>query len=226
MFQNIFKKPKRAAVLVEFAIALPMLISLVYFAYDVPRLKRLEAQLKADISYIEQMLNTIRNRETINKKVTKTDIVNMISAIGITHNMTALMSLPYRINVAMTLIKGVGFDKFSVCWHGYGVFEFDKCIEFKNGRACTKFPFETNSTYDTSEIDSSIHIMMDEYKIIVEVGLNNYIEEKKEQSQTIKPKFGFAFIEPKNAKNLYDMKLRQYSVITVNKFNFSDSFPE
>ena len=223
LFKNILKKTKKAAVIIEFAIAVPLLVSLVYFAYDVPKLKRFEAQLKADISYVEQMINAIRYRKAVDKKITKADIVKIVSAIGIPHNMTALQALPYRINVALTLIEGVGFDKFSVCWNGYSIFAFNQCTGFENSNACTQFKFEKNTIYETSQIDNSIHIRNGEYKMIIEIGLNNYIEEDSEQ---VIPKFGFAFIEPKNAESLYEMKLRQYSVITVNKANFSDEFPQ
>lgn len=218
---KIFRRSNQAAALLEFALIIPVLVGLIYMAYDMPKTRQINAQIKADISYAEQMIKAVGKTHYDQPKVTISDLRNIFKAIAISHNYIEEHNLKYNICFSITLIKGIGKNVFKTCWSGYTIFQktLDNTQDFTRGDQLSKFSITDEKEHNTNEIGENISINPNDYKIILEIGINNYDENSNE------PAFNLMLTEPKRVKNIFTVMMRQISIFKVDHKNFDETFP-
>jgi len=69
----------RGAILIEFAISIPVLLTILYYTYDLPKYVRIKEKVEfCAYCYVNMVQNISQNRE--NKRITLTDLGNIIAA--------------------------------------------------------------------------------------------------------------------------------------------------
>lgn len=224
--------------LLEFAFCIPVLIGLIYLAYDLPRVKHLKNQGKADISYATILLKHMRDPSSDNPKVTIDDILHVMEALAISHGYTTdspsnynYKGFGYNIVCTASLIKGTKHNAFRWLWSQTFIFERVSGRSFSsssNGKFFSKFSSLFNSGNDSNDITdilSDAEIQEDEYKMVLEIGYNNYDNHDVLPSDTSKASFGFVFMEPRKASLYSQIIMKRVAVFEVDSRNYNETAP-
>lgn len=224
--------------LLEFSFCIPVLVGLIYLAYDLPRLKHLKNQAKADLSYAAILLKYMRAPNDDYPKVTIDDILHVMNALAVSHGYTTdspnnynYKGFGYNIVCTVSLIKGTLNNGFRWLWSQTYIFErvYGWSFSYYNGgNFFSKFSkiFNSNNYYnDITDILSEAEIREDEYKMVLEIGYNNYDNTDKLPSNAKKASFGFIFIEPRKASWYSNVIMKQIAVYEVDKRNYDETAP-
>jgi hypothetical protein len=114
------RKPKIGAIFVEFAVAIPVLIAIVYYLHDVPKYKRMQAKMSFCAHCMANILQNVSNGQ----KVTLQHINHAMQAAyltfypGKTMRGTAQFYMPlgHFPHGFVYCVKGISGKKASVVW--------------------------------------------------------------------------------------------------------------
>ena len=76
---DFIKKSRKGAILIEFAFAVPVLFSLIYYVYDLAKMKRYNERMDFVGHQMAGMIQNI-SQNRADKRITKADLRNIISA--------------------------------------------------------------------------------------------------------------------------------------------------
>ncbi|MDR2157893.1 MAG: hypothetical protein LBO02_01075, partial [Holosporaceae bacterium] len=201
------KKTRIGVILVEFAFAMPVLIALLYYMHDLPRLKQINSRMSFCAYCMASMLQEVsQNRE--NKKITVADLKNVATSAfltiypGKTTYPTSLQKFIYGhfLDCFVHCVKGVNGNA-SVLWNkrmcsynytGAGPSDI-YCGSFTGSHWSSMVKCQQNVA--PSSICKDLTIKNGETKIIVEclsyVDLNYGFTDGRPGSTSARERFGF-----------------------------------
>ncbi len=180
---NINSKVK-GGILVEFALAIPFLVIILYYASDVPRYSRYKSQMK-NAAYIAASMiqNVSQNRG--DKRIKKTDIGNIsytwgMSIWGVGRKWCITNSyypLGFCCVTYTGYIKGTGTNKAKIMWTTYcyttssnpSVTAYTSSGSNASAGASFFYGKTLNTEYDSTKINKDLKINSGEVKIIIEL---------------------------------------------------------
>lgn len=120
---NFIKNSKEGAILIEFAFAVPILFSLIYYIQDLHHLKQMQDRMKFVATEIASILQNI-SQNRVNKTITLTDIKHAACAAylsffpGKTLYNSAFRTSPlgYSVSGHIYCVKGLDDGTASVLW--------------------------------------------------------------------------------------------------------------
>lgn len=184
---KFLRNKSRGGVLVEFAISIPVLISVLYFSFDLPKHKELINRMKFATYCGVNMIQNI-SKKRASKKITKIDLAEVAFSVGLPiwkagHkwmcNNSNLYPLGQQVIMNVFYIKGTGSNNCKIVWHR-GVFS-----HMHNGRKYPSYTtsfsnstlysrFSVGSSYSASKIHPDLkNIKKDEVKILLEVNVHS-----------------------------------------------------
>ena len=175
---NFIKNSKRGAILIEFAFAVPVLFSLIYYIQDLATIKRWHSKLDFSLHCAANMFQNTQN-------ITKTDFARICyaSVIGMfgdpEHNISPEGYTEAPIIMMATCVTGVDDSKCKVNWFVWSDVSATKnhCRSTASGRPGSygsKFcatNIQVGSTYSTTQLDQSLAVKEGETKIILEISV-------------------------------------------------------
>lgn len=182
---NMNRKVK-GGILVEFALAVPVLAIILYYASDVPRYSRYKSQMKNSAYMAASMIQNIsqdRNNKTISKKDLK--IIGISSFLN--HFNGLQQFIPFQTYYGLTFllyVKGLPDGKASVIWM------WDSNTPTQPPTTSSSTSHTTVNTYSSStlnvkknvdphEIHKDLIIKEGEVKIILQQTINYGFSDKK-----------------------------------------------
>jgi hypothetical protein len=228
-------------ILVEFAFAMPVLIALLYYMHDLPRLKQINSRMSFCAYCMASMLQEVsQNRE--NKKITAADLRNVAASAFLTiypgKTMYPTSSVKYIyghfLDCFVHCVKGID-GKASVLWNrrmfsGYSSgpsnISLDKFTTATHWSSMVKY----QQNVAPSSIYKDLTIKDGEIKIIVEclcyTDPTNYgFTDGRLPSTSTKEKFGFWVFNPKGTSGSYGGYFNQAVIFTPKPGLFDETPP-
>lgn len=180
---NMNRKVK-GGILVEFALAVPVLAIILYYASDVPRYSRYKSQMKNAAYIAASMIQNVTQNRT-DKRIKKTDIGNISYTWGMSiwgsGRKWCVTNSYYPLGLCcvtyMGYIKGTGTNKAKIMWTTYCYTTSStptvSGYTSSGGSAASGASFfygkNLNTEYDSVQINKDLKINNDEIKIIIEL---------------------------------------------------------
>mgnify|MGYP006894183552 CR=1 FL=1 len=197
---KFIKNPKNGAILIEFAFAVPVLFSLIYYISDLATIKRWHSKLDFSLHCAANMFQNTQN-------ITTTDFANITyaSVIGMfgdpEHNIWPYIDPP--IVISALCITGTTENKCKVNWFTWSDVSATKNIcktstSSRPGAVASKFHLNNRinigSIYSATQLDSNLIIGPGETKIILEISIFKKLSNKNYDRDYIK--LFFARVSP------------------------------
>ena len=241
------------AILIECAFSIPVFLALIYYAHDLPKMKRWYRKMDFVSKQMAQYIQTI-SQTRADKKITLMDLINAgrVAYLTIFPSGTLIPNkgfyYPWGYHVFYTVyyVKGVDNNKASVIWAisfaGDGGTIIGGGTGIKNGmwyrkstvkyeeidRMVTKFLKNVAS----SQIHSRLTIKQGEVKIIVECCLvycttRHFADGTLCSQKSFSEAFGLLFLSPEyhRQSDWYGF-LNSVTIFTPRENLFSDSMPQ
>jgi hypothetical protein len=197
---NMNRKVK-GGILVEFALAIPLLVTILYFALDAPKHSLMKSRMKNSAYFSASMIQNI-SQNRADKRVTKKDLAFIItsSLMNIFHGLKQFNLIDSSINHCFGLsyiyyVKGLPNGKASVLW----VWDSGSMISTPtrstgigygdNGYSIVRYKTNVNP----QEIHKDLVINEEEIKIIIDIMLCSRNDRK----------LGFYLLEPKGSTQAF-----------------------
>ncbi len=206
LFQKFpLRVANRGAILIEFAICMPILIILLFYINDLVRIKRYYSQTEFVAQQMANMIQNIsQNRES--KKITKIDFQNITALVWLTmFSGTTRWSRPlgYWPGFAMYYVKGEENGNASCVWRVWSTYENSTSPESNMHWDVGNFSYNLSSVHwKNNSSPSSIHHLLKitpgEYKIILETAICGHPNVKNTAgASSIKQKMNLYIASPK-----------------------------
>ena len=198
---------QRGAILIEFAVAIPVLMTLVYFSYDVPLIYRLSNKMhKLTELFAINLSNSI-----LKNKITEDDLKRSLQSVALTTcGVNRNKDYSFNLSMYLTCIKGTSEGTFSVIWRKHVTVPLHEGYENVSVISDAEYSiFKKNSTTFPDKMNN-ISIHTGEMLIIVEgviwyddsLGTGRKGFNKLFYALTLKPSYKdrLAIIVPNNIK--------------------------
>lgn len=231
---KFIKNPKKGAILIEFALAVPVLFSLIYYVHDLYVLKRTKSQVNFMAEIMTNVIQNISQNRT-DKRITLRDLNYARATAGLTYyggtshysvNKNNFRPLKSCLEFYMYLAEGTGHNRCKLKWGiaggwfrdtpdnigSMGVFNYqsDHSIVRYNSRDT-----ESSSIYQSLQIENG------QLKIIVDLCL----ETVTDTFPTLK-KFGLYLVSPKKQVGNSSTYFHSVIIFTPKPGLFSETPPE
>ncbi|MDR1982449.1 MAG: hypothetical protein LBQ08_01460 [Holosporaceae bacterium] len=177
------KKAHIGAIMIEFALAIPLLITILYYMHDIPKYKRIQSKMEFAAHCAANILQNVSKNRT-NKRITWNDMKYALIQGGMTfYPETSVFCIGgerthiygHCLSTFVHCVKGLEDGKASVLWQiMYSSQNNTTPAENFNtgvleGHACSVVKYLQN--VDPSSILEGLKINKDEIKILIEYGL-------------------------------------------------------
>lgn len=229
----------RGAVLVEFAVWMPLLIILLFYIYDLMKMKRYYSQTEFVGQQIANMIQNISQRRS-EQLLTKKDFQNITAVAWLTmfpgKSLYKKEMLGYVPGIFIYYVKGVENGKAKYCWRVWSSYENTTSPSSEDSHwdfgTTETYHFSTlkwnNESVSPSSIYPSLKISSGESKIIVEAALLTNPDWKNQSGQSsTKQKYGFHLATPRingaGGVNDFHLCFNSVTILTPKNGLFSET---
>ncbi|MDR2724123.1 MAG: hypothetical protein LBB25_02880 [Holosporaceae bacterium] len=213
--ENLKVFGSKGAILIEFAVAVPILFILIYYMHDAPKYARMQERMEFVANEMISIIqNTSKNR--IDKKITKNDLKNALVGAylsvypGMTMRGTAnlVMPLGHFPHAFIYYVNGLGNGNAKVVWMVVSYLDdvYVSCVKYKPPQQHSGSSIKVSQNCPSSQIFKDLRIEKGEFKIILEC-CHYYVSEymfsdgRRNEDVTPREAFGFYILNPRSTVN-------------------------
>ena len=241
---NQFRSSRSGAILIEFAFSVPVFLALIYYAHDLPKMKRWQRKMDFVAKQIAQGIQTIsQNRPNTQRKITATDLKHVfyMSFLSIFPGTSMLPTsncacrYGYFAVTQIIFVRGTENNKAQIIWQKDLI--ADPSTYFNSPSGIVWRSQNNISVIKTSEdilkVCPNFKISNGEEKIILDVCLwyedgSYYHFSDGTPTGSVSPRkaFGFLFYNPIHPESVKCTYFHQFVVFTPRSGLFNDTPPQ
>jgi hypothetical protein len=193
---------RKGAILVEFAIAIPTLIAVLYYAHDLPRYRRLQSRMEFCGHCLINILQNMSQNRT-DKKIKTIDVWHAMQAAYLSvFSGDSMFKMGYRPMIFIYYVKGLPNNKASVCWYCHcwngSTTGISKYVQVYATEDQFRSLIMNYKDANPEDLYKDLHIQDGDVNIILEATLT--IANVANTSMPLNRRFGFWIIPIKDSK--------------------------